>query len=167
MGRHVAELSNNNKKKFSAWYWYVPVVVVVGSSLLFLYSRSRAPKQIEETVAIDSSRRAVIPTGTPVAITNELPMQERDVEAVGDRIAETILYLKKRQTAAALRSLRQAEVATNHALAVRAHNGAEDNELLTTLGELEAAERAIQRGGLDEATRQLIALERKLDGLAR
>lgn len=163
----MAELSSNSKKKSSAWYWYVPVVVVVVSLLPFLYSRSRAPKQVEETVAIDSSRRAVVPTGTPVAITNKLPTQERDVEAVGDRIAETTLYLKKRQTVAALRSLRQAEVATNHALAVRAYNGAEDNEMLTTLGELEAAERTIQRGGLDEATRQLIALERKLDGLTR
>ena len=137
------------------------------SFLFVLFSSWRASKQVEETVAIDSSRRVVIPSGTPVTITHDLPLQERDVEVIGDRIAETTLYLKKRQTAPALRALRQAEVATNHALAVRAQNGGGSKDLLTTLSEIEAAERTIQRGGLDDAAKQLSALERKLDTLDR
>lgn len=143
-------------------------MIIIGVSFLYvLLSFWRAPNRVDETVAIDSSRHVVTPTGTPVAITRELPLQERDVEVVGDRIAETSLYLKKRQTAAALKALRQAEMATNHALAARMHNGGGDKELVTTLSELEAAERAVQHGGLDDAIRQLNAIERKLDGVAR
>lgn len=158
---------DKKKKRFNAWYLYMPVIVVAGSFLFARLLSLRRPNQVEETVAIDSSRRAVIPSTAPVARTSELPHQERDVEAIGDRIAETTLYLKKKQTAAALKALRQAQVATNRALAVREHDGAGEKELLTTLAELETAEHAIQHGALDDASRQLNALERKLDAIDR
>lgn len=159
--------SNDKKKrKVSAWYWYVPVFVAGASLFYVLFSTFRPTNQIEETVAIESGRRTVVPSSTPVVRTRELPVQARDVEAVGDRIAETIVYLKKRQPAAALRALRQAQIATSHALAARATNVSGNKELLTTQSEIELAERAIQRSAIDDATRQLNTIERKLDAIA-
>jgi hypothetical protein len=148
------------------WYWYVPVAVVCLSLLFILFSSTRATKQTEETVTIDSNRRASIPTGTPVAQTRQLPVQDREVETVGDRIAEATIYLKKKQSAAAIRALHQAQVATNHALSVREHNEG-DKELLLTLNELGSAEHAIQRGALEDAIKQLNALNHRLDSLAQ
>lgn len=158
---------DKKKKRINAWYFYLPMIVAVVSFWFGRFSPLRMSTQVEETVAIDSSRHSVTPSSAPVAKTSELPHQDRDVEAIGDHIAETILYLKKRQTAAALRSLRQAQLSTNHALAVRANNGVGEKELSTTLGEIETVEHTIQHGLLDDASRQLNALERKLDALAR
>lgn len=157
---------DKRKRRIYVWYWYAPVVIVGVSLVFVLFSSARPPQQSDETVTIDSSRHVVIPTGTPVASTRTLPVQERDVETAGDRIAEATMYLKKKQTAAALRALHQAQAATNHALAARAPNGGGDKELVTTVNELAATERAIQRGALDDATRQLNALINKLDALA-
>lgn len=166
LGQHVIAVIDKKKRKFSTWYWYIPVAIVGVSLVSVLFTSSRAPKQVEETVTIDSSRHVVIPTGTPLASTRKLPVQERDVETAGDRIAEATMYLKKKQKASALRALHQAQAATNHALAARAPDGGGVKELMTTAYELAAAEHAIQRGALDDAARQLNALNNKLDALA-
>ena len=164
----AADMMKNGKenRRGYTWYWYVPVAVVCLSLLFILFSSTRATKQTEETVTIDSNRRASIPTGTPVAQTRQLPVQDREVETVGDRIAEATIYLKKKQSAAAIRALHQAQVATNHALSVREHNEG-DKELLLTLNELGSAEHAIQRGALEDAIKQLNALNHRLDSLAQ
>ncbi|MBV9210327.1 MAG: hypothetical protein JOZ52_06840 [Acidobacteria bacterium] len=149
------------------WYWYLPVLVACLALLFILFSSSRSQKQTEETVTIDSSSRAAIPAGTPVAEKRTLPVQDPEVENAGDHIAEATVYLKRKQSAAALRALHQAQAATNHAISLREPNESGGNkELLLTLNELGAIERAIQRGQLEEAVRQLNALNRRLDALA-
>lgn len=164
-GQHMIAVIE--KKKRTSLYWYVPVAMLGLSMVAMLFEVGRAPKQIEETVTIDSTRHVVIPTGTLVASTRTLPVQERDVEVAGDRIAEATMYLKKRQTAAALRALHQAQTATNHALAARGFKVGGKEELLTIANELVAVEHTIQRGTLDDAVRQLNALDNKLDALER
>ncbi len=94
-------------------------------------------------------------------------MQDRDVETIGDRIAEATFYLKRKQSAAALRALQQAQLATNHAITLRERGGIGDKEMVFTLNELTSAERSIQRGAIEDATRQLNALNRRLDTVAR
>ncbi|MBV9957514.1 MAG: hypothetical protein JO360_03800 [Acidobacteria bacterium] len=116
-------------------------------------------------MTIDPARRQAIPAGTPVALARTLPVQNREVETVGDHIAEATVYLRKKQSANALRALHQAQAATNHALALNQQPEGGNKELLLTLNELSAAEHAIQRGALEEAVRQLNALNHRLDEL--
>lgn len=153
-------------RRSHTWYWYVPLGVACLALIFILYSSSRTPKQTEETVTIDSTRRTAIPAGTPVALARTLPVPDREVETVGDHIAEATVYLKKKQSANALRALHQAQAATSHALAAREHPEGSNKELLLTLNELGAAEHAIQRGALEEAVKQLNALNRRLDELS-
>ena len=164
-GQHMIAAIEKKKRPFSIWHWYVPLAIVGVSVVFVFYSVARAPKQIEETVTIDASRHVVTPSGTPVANAGTLPIQERDIEIAGDRIAEAIIYLKKKQSAAAIHALHQAQAATNHALAARGTNGGENNDLVITANDLLAIERAIQRGALDDAARQLNALDNRLDAL--
>ncbi|HEY0545695.1 MAG TPA: hypothetical protein VGC91_09990 [Pyrinomonadaceae bacterium] len=159
--------NGKENRRGHTWYWYVPVAVVCLSLLFIFLSSSRSQKQTEETVTIDSNRPASIPSGTPLAEKRALPVQDPEVESVGDHIAEATVYLKRKQSAAALRALHQAQVATNRALSAREHSeSGGDKELLLTLNELGAAEHAIQRGQLEDAVRQLSALNRRLDALA-
>lgn len=159
--------NGKENRKGHNWYWYVPIAVVCFSLLFILFSSSRTQKQTEETVTIDSNRRAAIPAGTPIAEKRNLPVQDPEVEKAGDHIAEATVYLKRKQREAALRALHQAQVATNRALSSKEHTeSGGDKELLLTLNELGMAEHAIQRGQLEDAVRQLNALNRRLDALA-
>jgi len=143
-------------------------VIIVGASFIYLFNlTSRPPNRVDETVAIDSSRHVVIPTATPVVLARELPIQEREIEVIGDHIAETALCLKKKQTGAALRALHQAEIAANRAVTMPGRSGLDEKKLLIIVGELESSERAIQRGSLEDALKQLDVSERKLDAITR
>jgi hypothetical protein len=165
LSQKMIAVAKKEERRHSRIYWYLPVAMIGVSIVYVWFALAGAPKQIEETVTIDSTRHMVIPAGTLVASTRTLPVQERNVEAAGDCIAEATVYLKNRQTAAALRALHQAQAATNHALATRRSKGTDDKDLLTIANELVAVEHAIQKGALDDAARQLNALDNKLDAL--
>ena len=87
------------------------------------------------------------------------------MELAGDRIAEVEVYLRKRQSAAALAALTRARRATARALEARQHKGAHADALLSTLKGLDSVQRAIERGAFDDAHRQLVTLDRGLDGI--
>jgi hypothetical protein len=127
---------------------------------------SCSQKRVEETVTVDAGRSSsVISNAQPVAISPQLPVRDADLEQAGDRIAEAIMHLKKRQSAAALTALAQSRAAINRAL--RSDGRDEDGReaLRSTLKGIETAERAIQHGALADATQQLVALNRKVDSI--
>jgi hypothetical protein len=131
--------------------------------LVFAAVRVRRAAPVVETVTTVS--RPPVSAPTPVYFTPQLPQRDAEVELAGDRIAEVEVYLKKRQSAAALAALARARRATTRALEARQHKGAHDDALLSTLKGLDSVQHAIERGAFDDAHRQLVALDRGLDGL--
>jgi hypothetical protein len=127
---------------------------------------SCSQKRIEETVTVDAGRSSTSTVNAqPVAIAPQLPARDADLEQAGDRIAEAVMHLKKRQAAAALTALGQSRAALNRAL--RGDGRDEDGReaLRLTLRGIEAAEHTIQRGALTDAAAQLVALNRKVDSI--
>jgi hypothetical protein len=123
-------------------------------------------KRVVETVTVDAGRSSSVVANTPpVAIAPQLPARDADVEQAGDKVAEAIMRLKKRQSAAALGALSQSKVAINRALRNDARDEDGREALRSTLKGIETAEHAIQRGALTDATTQLAALNRKVDSI--
>lgn len=133
--------------------------------LAYAAVRARRESPVVETVTTPARTAAALPTPSPVYFTPQLPQRDAEVELAGDRIAEVEVYLKKRQSAAALAALTRARRATARALEERQHKGAHADALLSTLKGLDSVQRAIERGAFDDAHRQLVALDRGLDGI--
>jgi hypothetical protein len=133
--------------------------------LIYAAVRVRRAEPVVETVTTAARTLAAVPTPSPVYFTPKLPQRDAEVELAGDRIAEVEVYLRKRQSAAALAALTRARRATARALEARQHKGAHADELLSTLKGLDSVQRAIERGAFEDAHRQLVALDRGLDGL--
>jgi hypothetical protein len=123
----------------------------------------RRPAPVVETVT--TGTRTPSPPPPPVYFVPQLPARDADVEQAGDRIAEAEVYLKKRQSAAALNALTHARRAAARALEARQRKGGLPDALASALRELDAAQRAIERGAYEDAHRQLIALDKNLDRL--
>jgi hypothetical protein len=127
---------------------------------------SCSQKRVEETVTVDAGRSSSVASNAPpVALAPQLPARDADLEQAGDRVAEAIMHLKRRQNAAALGALAQSEAAINRAL--RSDGRDEDGReaLRSILKGIETAERAIQHGALTDAAQQLVALNRKVDSI--
>jgi hypothetical protein len=133
--------------------------------LVYAAARARRASPVVETVTTHARPAAAPPTPSPVYFTPQLPRRDAEVEHAGDSIAEVEVYLKKRQSAAALAALTRARRATARALEARQHGGAHTDALLSTLKGLDSVQRAIERGAFDDAHRQLVALDRGLDGI--
>ena len=133
--------------------------------VLLVYAAAvRRSAPVVETVTTGGAR-AVAPAPTPVIYAPQLPERDAEVEQAGDRIAEVEVYLKKRQSAAALAALTRARHATARALEARQRKGSRGDELASALKGLDAVQRAIERGAFDDAHRQLVALDKSLDRL--
>jgi hypothetical protein len=133
--------------------------------LIYAAVRMRRGAPVVETVTTAARTPTAVPTPSPVYFTSQLPQRDAEVELAGDKIAEVEVYLRKRQSAAALAALTRARRATARALEARQHKGAHADALLSTLKGLDSVQRAIERGAFDDAHRQLVALDRGLDGL--
>lgn len=145
-----------------AWCGLLALACVL---LVYAAARARRTPPVVETVTTPARTAAALPTPSPVYFTPQLPRRDAEVELAGDRIAEVEVYLKKRQSAAALAALTRARRATARALEERQHNGAHAEALLSTLKGLDSVQRAIEHGSFDEAQRQLVVLDRGLDGI--
>lgn len=133
--------------------------------LVYAAVRARRAPPVVETVTTPARPAAALPTPSPVYFTPQLPQRDAEVELAGDCIAEVEVYLKKRQSAAALSALTRARRATARAVEARQHKGAHTEALLSTLKGLDSVQRAIEHGAYDDAHRQLVALDRGLDGI--
>lgn len=141
----------------------MPLALLV--ALLITLTSCSSQRRFEEIVTTDASRSSALPPGAEaVAKEPQLPARDADIEAAGDRIAEAITHLNAKRREAALRALNQSETALNRALRAHARDNSISGSLRTTLKDLDAAERAVQRGSLD-ATKQLATINKNLDGL--
>jgi hypothetical protein len=128
---------------------------------LFVHVRRAAPVVETVTTVARTAQAVVVPT--PVYFAPQLPARDAELEQAGDRIAEVEVYLKKRQSAAALAALGRARRATARALEARQPKGTRRDTLAAALRELDTVERAIERGAYEDARRQLVALDKSLD----
>jgi hypothetical protein len=131
--------------------------------LLFFGLSSRWHTPVVETITTEESPQARATPGPALQFTPQLPQRDADIEAAGDHIAAATVYLKNRQSAAALRAMTQARSATAHAIERRRQQGKRFDVLEETLKEIDSAERYVQRGALTDARTRLISLNKKLD----
>jgi hypothetical protein len=135
--------------------------LAAAACVLLVYAATvRRPANVE---IVTTPAHPPAPTSTPFVGNPTLPPVDRDVENAGDRIAEIGVYLRKRQSAAALTALTRARHATARAIESRQRRGSRVDELASALKGLDSVERAIQKGQLDDAHRQLVALDKSLD----
>jgi hypothetical protein len=142
-----------------ALVWYV----LLGGACALLVYAATARRSAPVVEIVTTGVRQPAPASTPVYFNPPLPARDADVEQAGDRIAEVEVYLKKRQSAAALAALGRARRATARALETRQHKDSRGDVLLSTLKGFDSVQRAIERGALDDAHRQLVALDKSLD----
>jgi hypothetical protein len=149
-------------KPWGSWLAFTLYALAAAACVIVVYAvtlwRSAPKEEIVTTPA-----HAPAPTPTPIVHTPNFKQTDPEVEQAGDRIAEVEVCLRKRQSAQALAALGRARRATARALESRKSRGERGDELASTLKGLDAVERAIQRGQLDDAHRQLIALDKSLD----
>lgn len=140
---------------------------IITSCFAFLAAQSScSQRRVEETVTVDAGRlSSLVANAQPVALAPQLPNRDADIEQAGDHVAEAITRLKRRQSAAALTALAQAESALGRALRAESRDEDEREAVRETLKGLETAEHTIQRGALTEAATQLVALNRKVDAI--
>src|ERR687883_492309 len=95
-------------RRSAVWYG----LAAAGCALLVWAAASTRPSApVVETVA--TGGRPATAAATPFYVTQpQLPPRDAEVEQAGDRIAEVEVYLKKRQSAAALAALARARRAT-------------------------------------------------------
>ena len=130
----------------------------------YLFAHVRRPAPVVETVTTGARAAQASAAPAPVYFAPQLPARDAELEQAGDRIAEVEVYLKKRQRDAALAALGRARRATARALEARQQRkGSRHDALAAALRELDAAERAIERGAYDDAHRRLAALDKSLD----
>jgi hypothetical protein len=158
MGQAVHGMASGGRRV--ALFWALAVgCVLLAAGLVYL----RRPAPVVETVT--TGARTVAPAPSPLYFSPQLPARDADVEQAGDRIAEAEVYLKKRQSAAALNALTHARRAAARALEARQRKGARPDALASAIRELDAAQHAIERGAYEDAHRQLVALDKNLDRL--
>ena len=147
-----------------AHVWYA-LLALACALLVYAGLRARRASPVVETVTTGARTPAAVPTPSPFYSNPQLPPRDAEVELAGDRIAEVEVYLKKRQSANALAALTRARRATARAIEARQHKGAHTDALLSTLKGLDSVQHAIERGAFEDAHKQLVALDRGLDGL--
>jgi len=128
---------------------------------LALIVTSRALRKTDETVTLDPGRRSV-PPSPPVISSAPLPAADGDLEVIGDRVAEAIIYLNHGRREAALRALDQAQTASRRALTSRPITDKVNEKLKLALREIEQARLQITRGKPGAAL-TLRKLSRQLD----
>lgn len=143
--------------------WPVLGALSLCALLLFFALSSRWRTPVVETVTTEESPQTRATPGPARQFTPQLPQRDADIEAAGDHIAAATVYLKNRQSAAALRAMTQARSATAHAIDRRRQQGKRFDVLEETLREIDSAERYVQHGALTDARTRLISLNKKLD----
>ena len=152
MGRWGEIAAGLHVRRSAVWY----ALMTAGCALLVWAAASMRPSAPEVEIVTTGARPAT-PAATPFFIEKpELPPRDAEVE----------VYLKKRQSTAALAALVRARRATARALEARRQKGSRGDELAATLKELDSVQRAIERGQFDDAHRQLVALDKNLDRIS-
>src|SRR5215510_2204284 len=121
--------SQNARRRWRIVLYYTLSLCLV---LALMIATSLRSKPVEETITVDHNRAATVPALSSVVASSGLPPADPDVEAAGDRVAEAVVYLKRRQFEPALNALAQARAATDRAMARRANDTRVKNQLLAS-----------------------------------
>jgi hypothetical protein len=152
-----------NITSWGGWLASVLYALAAAACVLLVYAATvRRSAQVE---TVTTPAHSPTPASTPFVGQPQLPPVDPEVELAGDRIAEVEVYLKKRQSAAALAALTRARHATARALESRQRKGTRGDELASALKGLDSVQHAIERGQFDDAHRQLVVLDKSLDRL--
>lgn len=157
-----ADYSPLKRRWPTIFYYAFSLCVVIALMIGFSSFRS---KPIEETITVDQNRATPLPI-IPVPITSTLPVADRDIEAVGDRVAAAVIYLKRRQNEPALNALDQARAATDRALRRKSEESKVREQLLATDREIEKVKELIRKGKLGTATRELQDVNQQLESVS-
>lgn len=149
--------------KFWSHRWYVLGALGVCSLLLLFWLPTRWHRPVVETITTEEGPQTRSTPGPAVQFAPQLPQRDADIEAAGDHLAAATVYLKNRQSAAAIRAMTQARSATAHAIDRRKQQGKQFDVLEETLRGIDYAERFVQRGALGDARAHLINLNKRLD----
>ncbi len=140
--------------------WPALGALILCSLLLLLGLSTRPRTPVVETITTEEAPQT---HAAPVQFTPQLPQRDADIEAAGDHLSAATVYLKNRQSTAALHAMTQARNVTARAIDRRRQQGQRFEVLEETLKGIDFAEHYIQRGALGDARAHLITLTRKLD----
>jgi hypothetical protein len=143
--------------------WYLAVALLLCSLLFWLAWPTRWRTHVVETITTREGSQARATPGPAVQFSPQLPQRDEDIESAGDHLAAATVYLKNRQSAAALHAMTQARSATAHAIDRRRQQGKRFEVLEEALREIDSAERYVQRGALTDARARLASLNNRLD----
>jgi hypothetical protein len=143
------------------WRWTFAVVGLGIVLIAIFVAAARRKSSVEETVTLPHHSNQRPTTGTPVATVVPLPPGDRDLELVGDRIAEAAVFLRARQHGPALRALNAAAAATRELRDTR--HDLDPNILSSALTEFAVIEHEIQHGEIEDARNRLLQVGRTLD----
>ena len=149
-------------KLWSRRFYLLGALGLLTLFLLFALPARRRTPVVETITTEEGSQQRAVPRPA-VHFTPQLPQRDADIEAAGDHIAAATVFLKNRQSAAALRAMTQARSATAHAIDRRRQQGKRFDVLEETLREIDSAERYVQHGALGDARARLISLNNRLD----
>jgi hypothetical protein len=160
--KYRQQIKSSATKLWSYRFYLLGALCLCTIFLLFaLHSRRRTP--VVETITTEEGSQTHAAPRPAVQFTPQLPQRDADIEAAGDHIAAATVFLKNRQSAAALRAMTQARSATTHAIDRRRQQGKRFDLLEETLREIDSAERYVQHGALNDARARLISLNNRLD----
>ena len=153
-------LSHHLKSRtLTIFYYAVSLCVVLA---LMIAASALRSKPVEVTITVDSDRAKPQPIA-PVPLATELPVADRDIETVGDRLAAAVIYLQRRQNDPALNALEQARAATDRALTRKPAESRAREQLLATGREIETVKELIRKGKLSSATKELKDANQQLE----
>ena len=155
--------SQNARRRWRIVLYYTLSLCLV---LALMIATSLRSKPVEETITVDHNRAATVPALSSVVASSGLPPADPDVEAAGDRVAEAVVYLKRRQFEPALNALAQARAATDRAMARRANDTRVKNQLLASNQEIDSVKELIRRGKIGTAAKELIEVNQQLEAVS-
>jgi hypothetical protein len=141
------------------FYYALSLCAVLG---LMIVTSALRSKPVEVTITVDPDR-AKPQTIAPVPLATELPVADRDIETVGDRLAAAAIYLQRRQNDPALNALEQARAATDRALTNKPAESKAREQLLATGREIETVQELIRKGKVGSATKELKDVNQQLE----
>jgi hypothetical protein len=146
--------------------WRIVLYYTLWLCFLLALMISLRSKPVEETITVDQTRTAKVPPVSSVVVSNGLPPADPDIEAAGDRVAEAVIYLKRRQFEPALNALAQARAATDRAMIRRANDTRVKNQLLASDQEIDSVKELIRKGRIGTAAKELIEVNQQLESVS-
>ena len=145
-------------------YYAISLCCVLAVAIVMSLRSKPVEQPVEETITVQPNTNTIIPLTAP-AVGNGLPVADPDIEAAGDHLAEAVVYLQRRQSEPALNALMQARAATDRAMRRKADTRVKD-QLLASSAEIDSARELIRRGKIGTATRELEAVNQKLESVS-